>query len=126
VAFPVSGHRQRVDRIHRPSSGPQGGDQQATWGFDRHGHRVLDAVAGTGEQFDQLGEPGGIVGNAFLGDQLSVAVDDRDVVVAFRPVDAAEQFHVYLTSLLRVFMLVTGPGQDAQHSTYEAQWPSLR
>jgi hypothetical protein len=43
VALSVSGHRQRVDRIHRPSRGPQGGDQQAARGFDRRGHRVLDS-----------------------------------------------------------------------------------
>jgi hypothetical protein len=33
------------------------------------------------EHFDELGEPGGVVGDPFLGDQLAAFVDDGDVVV---------------------------------------------
>jgi hypothetical protein len=98
VALPVTGHREWVDPIHRPARCAQRGDHQAAGRFDRDRDRVLPAVASGGEQLGQLDEPGGIVGDAFLGDQLPVTVDDRDVVVRFGPIDAAEQFHVYLTS----------------------------
>jgi hypothetical protein len=42
----------------------------------------------------------------FFGDQLSVAVDDSDVVMRFGPVDAAEQFHVRFPSNLVAVMCV--------------------
>jgi hypothetical protein len=35
------------------------------------------------EYFDALGEPRGVVGDAFLGDHLALLVDDCDVVVGF-------------------------------------------
>jgi hypothetical protein len=55
------------------------------------GNRVLGAITGSSMHFDELGEPGGVVGDAFLGDQLTAAVDDGDVVMGFGPINAAEQ-----------------------------------
>jgi hypothetical protein len=114
VAFPIAGHRQRVDRIHRPPRRPQRRDQQAAWGFDRDRDRGLGAITGSPNHFDELGEPAGVVGDAFLGDQLPVAVDDRDVVLGLGPVDPAEQFHVrFPSNLFAVCALVTSPAGRA-------------
>jgi hypothetical protein len=95
MALPIKGHRQWIDRIHRPAGGPQGGDQQAAWGLDRHRNRVLGAITGSSKHFDELREPGGVVGDALRGDQLTAAVDDGDVVMGFGPINAAvQQCHV--------------------------------
>jgi hypothetical protein len=48
------------------------------------------AITGSSEHVDELGEPVKGVGDAFLGDQLTVAVDDGDVVMGFGPIDAAK------------------------------------
>jgi hypothetical protein len=98
VTLSVAGHRERDDRVHRPTGRAQRGDQQSPGCFDCHRNRVLSPVAGGGEHLDELSETCRIVGNAFLGDQMSVAVDDGDVVVGLGPVDAAEEFHVGITS----------------------------
>lgn len=81
--FPIPGHGHRVDREHRPPTGPQGSDQQPAWGFDRDGDRVLAAVAGLGEHPGQGSEPDRIVADALLGHQRPIPVDDRDVVMPF-------------------------------------------
>ena len=64
------------------------------------------------------------------GDEgLSPPFDFRRLVahVGFGPVDAAEQSHVqFLSSLGAVICAGHNPQQDAQRSTYEARWPSLR
>jgi hypothetical protein len=93
VAFAVAGHCQRVDRIHRPPRRPQRRNEQAARGLDRHRNRVLGAITGSSEHFDELGEPVKVVGDAFLGDQLTAVVDDGDVVMG-GPIDAAEQCHI--------------------------------
>ena len=82
VALPVTGHRQRVDRIHRPSRRPQRRDQQPPRRLDCHRNGVLAVVAEFGEQLDELGEARRIVGDTFLGDQLTAAVDDCDIVTS--------------------------------------------
>lgn len=51
-------------------------------------------VAGFREELHELGKTGRIVGDAFLGDQLTALVNDGDIVMGFGPVDAAEQCHV--------------------------------
>jgi hypothetical protein len=66
----------------------------AARGLDRHRNRVLGAITGSSEHFDELGEPVKVVGDAFLGDELTAVVDDGDVVMGFGPIDAAEQCHV--------------------------------
>jgi hypothetical protein len=68
VTLPVAGHRQRVDRIHRPPRRPQRRNQQAPRGLDRHRDRVLRAITGSSEHFDEIGEPVEVVGDALLGD----------------------------------------------------------
>jgi hypothetical protein len=52
---------------------------------------VFGAIAGFGEQFDQLSEPAGVVGDTLLGDQPAAVVDDGDVVMGFGPINASEQ-----------------------------------
>jgi hypothetical protein len=81
VTLPIPGERERVDRIHRPPRCTHRGHQQASGCFDRHRNRFVVALAGGGQRLDQLGEPAGIVSNAFLGNELPVAVDDGDIVV---------------------------------------------
>jgi hypothetical protein len=91
AAFPIPGHRQWVDRIHRPAGCPQRRNEQSAWGLDRHWNRVFGAIAGFGEQLDQLSEPAGVVGDTLLGDQPAAFVDDGDVAMRFGPINAAEQ-----------------------------------
>jgi hypothetical protein len=59
--IPIAGHGNRVDREHRPPTGTQDRDQQATRGFDRDCDRVLGAVAGLSEHPSQSGEPGRVI-----------------------------------------------------------------
>jgi hypothetical protein len=68
--------------------------QQAAWRFDRNRNWGFGIVASLAEHVDQLREACRVVRDAFLGDQLSLAGDDCDVVMAFGPVDPAEQCHV--------------------------------
>lgn len=89
----VAGHRHRVDRIDRPGSFPQGGDQQPARGLDGHGDRILGGVAGLGQQREQLGEALQGVTDAALGEEFAFGVDQGDVVVSFGPVDSAEHLH---------------------------------
>ena len=51
----VAGHRQRVDRVHRPTGGTQRCHQQTPGRFDRHRNRFVGALPGGGERLDQLG-----------------------------------------------------------------------
>jgi hypothetical protein len=51
-AFPVAGHRHRVDRVDLPSGRPQCGDQQTAGSFDRYRDRLVLAVTGSGQQFE--------------------------------------------------------------------------
>jgi hypothetical protein len=88
--LPVTRHGHRIDREHRPPRATQRRHHQPARGFDRHRNRVLGAVASVGEHPGQSGEPGRVVNDAFLGHQLAIAVDDRNVVMPFSPVDSAE------------------------------------
>jgi hypothetical protein len=56
VPFPVSGDGHRVDGIDRASGRSQGCNQQSTGRLDRHRDRSVRAVAGIGQQCQQLGE----------------------------------------------------------------------
>jgi hypothetical protein len=89
VPFPVAGHSHRVDREHRAPSRAQRGHQQPPRGLDRDRDQILGAVAGGGEHLGQRAESGRVVTDALLGHQFSGTVDDRDVVMAFGPVNSA-------------------------------------
>jgi hypothetical protein len=64
------------------------GHQQPAAGFDRHlqvpGRRVVQR-----EKLEQAGQASRVVADSFGADDRPVFVDDRDVVVAFGPVDSA-------------------------------------
>jgi hypothetical protein len=81
MALPVAGHRQWIDRIDRPASGAQAGDQQPPGGLNRDRDRRLRAVARLGQQLQQLGKPSRVVTDAPLGDQVAGGVDHGHVVV---------------------------------------------
>lgn len=93
VSFPVAGDGHRVDRIDRPSGLPKRGNEQSARGFDRHWDRVIVVVAGISQHGHQLGEAVSGLGDAALGHQLAVGVDQGDVVIPVGPVDAAEHLH---------------------------------
>jgi hypothetical protein len=73
-----------------------------------------------------LGKAGGVVGDPFLGDQLAVLVDDRDVVVGSAQSMPQKNFMVSIPPVTGGLCAGSTPEQDAQRSTYEARWPSLR
>jgi hypothetical protein len=87
MPLPVTGHRQRVDRIQRTASGAQARHQQPPRRLDRHRYRRLRAVAGLGQHLQQLAKAGRVVTDAPLGHQSAVGVDHGHVVVFLRPVD---------------------------------------
>jgi hypothetical protein len=76
--------------VDLPPGGAQAGHQQAARGLDRHRDRVVFGVAVLGEQFQQPGQPGRVVADPLTAQQAAVAVDERDVVVVFGPVDSAK------------------------------------
>jgi hypothetical protein len=88
--LPVTRHGHRVDREDRPPRVTQSRHQQPARSFDRDRNRVFRAVARVGKHPGQSGEPRRVVADAFLGHQLAIAVDDRNVVMPFSPVDSAE------------------------------------
>ena len=92
-AFPVPGHRQRVDRVNRPPGSAQHGDQQPAGGLDRDRDQILRAVTGRGEHRGQLRDSLHALGDPPFGDQCAVAVNQRDVVMPLSPVDAAVHRH---------------------------------
>jgi hypothetical protein len=75
VSLPVAGHRQRIDRIHRPSARPECRNQQPTRGLDRDRDPGVAAVAGGGQHFDQFREPVDGLRDAFLGHQSAFVVN---------------------------------------------------
>src|SRR6185369_12438222 len=83
-----------------PSRAPQSRYQQPARGFDRDRNRVFRAVARVGEQIGQCAESSQVVADAFLGHQLAIAIDDRDVVMPFGPVDSAGSVHFSHTSVM--------------------------
>ena len=70
-----------------------------------------------------FGEPAGVVGDASLGDQLTAVVDDSDVVTESIPQNSLT---FDFLSMCCGYLCGSYPVQDAQRSTYEARWPSLR
>jgi hypothetical protein len=80
-AFPIPGHRQRVDRVDRPAAGAQHRDQQSTRRLDRNRDRLLGTVDGRGQHCGERRESVEALLNAPLGDQLAFVVDQRDVVM---------------------------------------------
>src|SRR5690606_31989984 len=76
------------------------GDQEAMVGFDADRDGIFRGVADLGQQLQQLRETGGVVGNTAFGHDRSDRVDDRDIVGAFAPVDAAEQVRQFTTPSL--------------------------
>jgi hypothetical protein len=91
VPLAVAGDSHRVDREHWTASRSQRGDQQTAGSFDRHWDWLLAGVAEFGEQVGQFGEAGDILVDPLLRHQLAVDVDHGQVVMAFGPVDPAEQ-----------------------------------
>jgi hypothetical protein len=94
-AFAIPGHGQRVDRVDRSSGSAQHRDQQTTRCLDRHRDRLLRAVAGRSQHRHQLRKAVQALLDAPLADQRAVLVNQRDVVMALSPVDAAEHRHTY-------------------------------
>ena len=58
-------------------------------GLNPHRDRVLGVVAGVGQHCRQFTESGDRLGNAPFGDQLTIGVHNRDVVMILGPVDPA-------------------------------------
>jgi hypothetical protein len=97
VAVAVAGGGERVDREDLAAAGAQGGNEQAVAGLDGHGYRVVRAVAVFGQEVQELVVAGRVVADAGFGELGAGVVDDGEVVVAFRPVDAAEHGQAVLS-----------------------------
>ena len=93
VPIPVTRHRQRVDREHRPAGRTQRGDEQTAAGLYRHGNQLFAVVAVLGQHAEQLGEAGHVVTDPQLRQRLALVINQRDVVVIVGPVDPAEHSH---------------------------------
>jgi hypothetical protein len=63
--------------------------QQPPRGLDRDRDQILGAIAGGGEHLRQRAESARVVADALFSQQLSVTVNNRDIVMAFSPVDSA-------------------------------------
>jgi hypothetical protein len=96
VAFPVAVDSERVDRVDRAAGREEGGDEQAAVGLDRDRDRLVGGVAVVGEQSEQGAVSGEVVSQRSLGHDPSGVVDERDVVVGLRPVDAAGDVHLFV------------------------------
>lgn len=121
--------RSRVNRIHTSTGGAQRGDQQTPRGLDRHGNRDFFAVAGLGQHLQQCRESFGVVTDPTFGDQLTLPVNQGNVVMLLCPVDPARH------GRLRLHLLPPhndcpcwsqDPGENARRANSEAQWPVLR
>jgi hypothetical protein len=86
-------HRQRVDREQLVAGRAQRHHQQPLRRLDRHRDRLLAAFGVFGQQLEHLTEAGRALRDAPPGHQHTLVVDQRDVVVALRPVDAAPDPH---------------------------------
>jgi hypothetical protein len=93
-AFAIPGHGQRVDRVDRPTGRPQHRHQQPTRSLDRDRDRFLGAVARRGQDRGELPEAVQALLDPPLREELALAVNQRDVVMALGPVDAAVHRHV--------------------------------
>lgn len=93
VPFPIPGHRHRIDGIDRPAGRPQRRNQQPAWRLDSNRDRLGMSVTGLGEYPKQLVETLNALHDARLGQQLTVMIDDGDVVMALRPIDPAIDLH---------------------------------
>jgi len=72
--------------------GVQTGNQQAAAGLDRHRDRLFRRVTVVGQHIHKLPIAGGVIADAQLCFDAATAVDERHIVMVFRPVDPAEQF----------------------------------
>jgi hypothetical protein len=97
VACPIPRGGQRVDRIDDPAGGAQRGHSQAVIGFDPHRDRVLGAVAGLGQQRQQLCEAGRVVADPPACHDTPTVVDHSDVVMSCGPIDSAIQVQGVIT-----------------------------
>ncbi|AUS80849.1 hypothetical protein C1701_23690 [Actinoalloteichus sp. AHMU CJ021] len=66
MALAVAGRGHRIDRMDLPPGLAQCGNQQTTWGLDRHRDRLGRIVTSGGEHDQQLGGVGGGVVELFL------------------------------------------------------------
>jgi hypothetical protein len=102
--FSITGHRPRVDRMHREPSLHRCDDKQVLVSFDRD-RRVLDAATVFGNQRKHGAESGYAGIDPSTGYQRAVIVDQRDVVMRLRPIDPARQFHPRLLLCVVVLLL---------------------
>jgi hypothetical protein len=101
VPFPVPGHLQRVDRIHRVPGGDQRGHPRATVSLDPHQHRRRLGVGGqmiSHQPMERL-DPGHPLRQPPVDQPPSSLVADLDIVVILSPVIADEQHPWFLLPL---------------------------
>lgn len=92
MPLPVAGDGQGVDRVGAAGAAKRR-DQEPARCLDRHRDQGFRCVPGLGQQLQELREALDGLLDALLGDQAPVLVDERDVVVAFGPVDPVEHPH---------------------------------
>jgi hypothetical protein len=102
IPCPIPRCRQRVDRIDRPAGFAQCSNPQSTIGLDRHRDQMLWTVASSCQQFQQVGESGGVVVDSLPRHRPPGLVDNGDVVMGLCPVDSAVQVQNVITSLIQL------------------------
>jgi hypothetical protein len=97
VPIPVAAGRLRIDLKHPVAGSSHRAHHQPAPGLDCHVHRrELIGPSATGvlrQQHQQLGQPGGIVADPALRDQLTTLVDHRHLVIGLRPVNPTIDRH---------------------------------
>jgi hypothetical protein len=81
VPVAIPRHGQRVDRKQLVARCAQRRHQQPFRRLDRDRDRLLAALGMFGQQLEQLAEARGVLGDAPLGHQYTLVVDQRDVVM---------------------------------------------
>jgi hypothetical protein len=89
VAVPVTGHRQRVDRVELVARCSQGLDPQTPIGLYPH-HDLAGLVSQPGDQLVEPADPREPLGEPAARQPVTGLIHDMDIVVILRPVIATK------------------------------------
>jgi hypothetical protein len=89
----IARHGERIDRHERNTGRPQRRRQQTFRGLDRYRDRLFAERLLLSEQAHQDAEPGRGVLDPQLHLLSTIAIDDTDIVMVFRPINTAPHLH---------------------------------
>lgn len=126
VALSVAGGGHRVDGVDGSPGRPQTGDEETTRGLDGDRDRHVRAVPVCDQQVKERIQAGEIIGDPRLGDDDSLSVDQRDVMVITGPVDAAGDGHCLADVLSVDGSAWSQSSRGPRLPTGRARWPGIR